>query len=197
MTVSRARICAAWASNSRRTSSSIGALPYRSDRPLDWVAPARIANRRVADNPRSSVPCVETRIRLLGRLSLTIPQYSSFNFRHSHEAAPWVLFAWKPVPKSSDVEQNFLGLRSLEQALADLEAEQQRRPNNADLVRMIEHAKAEIATGGKESGRVGSLTGDTTPRPSAANVMPIIGIVNFSGRFLPKGFAGQTMVGPR
>jgi len=37
---------------------------------------------------------------------------------------------------SSDLEKGFVRLRSLEQALADLEVEQQRRPNNADLARM-------------------------------------------------------------
>jgi hypothetical protein len=45
----------------------------------------------------------------------------------------------------SHVEERFLRLRTLEQALADLEADQQRRPNNLDLARMIAHAKAEIA----------------------------------------------------
>jgi hypothetical protein len=45
---------------------------------------------------------------------------------------------------SSVVEEGLVQLRSLEQALADLEAEYQRRPKNADLARMIEHAKAEI-----------------------------------------------------
>jgi hypothetical protein len=46
---------------------------------------------------------------------------------------------------SLDREEGFVQLRSLEQALANLEADQKRRPNNADLARMIAHAKAEIA----------------------------------------------------
>ena len=47
--------------------------------------------------------------------------------------------------RMSHVEERFLRLRTLEQALADLEADQKRRPNNLDLARMIAHAKAEIA----------------------------------------------------
>jgi hypothetical protein len=44
-----------------------------------------------------------------------------------------------------EFENNLSEHRSLEEALADLQATYERRPKDQDLARMIAHAKAEIA----------------------------------------------------
>ena len=44
-----------------------------------------------------------------------------------------------------EIDNNLSEHRSLEEALADLEASHERRPKDKDLARMIAHAKAEIA----------------------------------------------------